>query len=461
MTDNRDRIYILTVVILTSLGGPLLISAITVALPTIARELPMTAVQMGWVSLAFTLTSAVFILPFGRLADIAGRKRIFAVGVSIATVAIVLSTLSTSGIMLILLQAVQGIGWSMVFSCGVALLTSAYPPNERGKVIGIHVASVYLGLSLGPTVGGLLTQNLGWRSVFFLAVALLVPSIILLLAKVRREWAEAKGEKFDLTGSIIFSITLFCLLYGFSSLPSQHGIIVFLAGIAALIIFLIVERKVKSPILNLSLLTSNRLFAFSCGTHFLYYVATFALAFIMSLYLQYIEGLSPQNAGLVLLVQPVVMAAFSLVAGRVSDRVQPRIVASAAIVVVFIGIVLLRSSTQGLGLTGIIISLVLLGFGYAFYASPNMNAIMSSVDRKFYGVASAMESSVRLVGVTFSTGIIMLLFALNMGNAQITPEYYPQFVHSLRTAFAIFAGLCICSAVISATRGKVKVQLDS
>ncbi len=455
MPDTRDRFYILIVVVLTSLGGPLLMSAITVALPSIAQELPMTAVQMGWVSLAFTLASAILILPFGRLADIAGRKKIFAVGVSIATVAILLSTIAGSAIILILLQAVQGIGWAMVFSCGVALLTSAYPPQERGKALGYHVASVFLGLSLGPTVGGFLTQNLGWRSVFYLAVVLLLPAIILLMTRVKKEWADAKGEKFDIAGSVIFSLMLFCLLYGFSSLPSQRGITIILIGIIALITFMLVERRAKSPILQINLLTGNRLFTFSCLVHFLYYVATFALTFSMSLYLQYIQGFSPQNAGLVLLIQPVVMACFSLIAGRVSDRVQPRIVASAAIIIVLTGILLLRSSMQNMSITTVFVGLFLLGFGYAFYASPNMNAIMSSVEKKFYGVASAMESSVRLVGVTVSTGVVMLLFSINMGTAQITPEFYPEFLESIRTAFAIFAGLCLCGVVVSITRGKV------
>jgi MFS family permease len=320
MTDTRDKHFILVVVVLTSLGGPLLMSAVTVALPAIASELPMTAWQMGWVSLAFTLTSAVLILTFGRLADILGRKRIFTIGVIVAAIAILLSTFSNSATMIIFLQALQGVGWAMVFSTGVALLSSAYPPGERGKVLGFHVAAVYLGLSLGPTVGGFLTQNLGWRSVFYLAAILLIPPIFLLLTRVKAEWAESKGEKFDSVGSVLFSLSIICILYGFSVLPNQLGIGIILTGAVILTVFIFWEKKANSPIININLISRNRLFVFSSLTHFLYYTGTFALTFCMSLYLQYIEGLRPQEAGLLLLIQPVVMAVFSLIAGRVSDK---------------------------------------------------------------------------------------------------------------------------------------------
>ncbi len=212
--------------------------------------------------------------------------------------------------------------------------------------------------------------------------------------------------------------------------------------------------KGQSPIFNISLITRNRLFAFSSFAHFLFYTATFAITFIMSLYLQYIKGFSSQEAGFILLITPAIMAISSPIAGRISDRIQPRVNVSIAIVVVLIGILLLFHATENQGLINIIIALVLLGLGYAFFTSPNTNAIMSSVERKHYGVASAIQATTRNIGITFSMSVIILLFSLYIGNAAITPEYYASFMQSIRIAFIVFAGLCICSIIASATRAE-------
>ncbi len=455
MADARENRYILAIVILTSFAGPLLFGAVSIALPSMARELTMNAIQMGWVTMIFSLTGAILILPFGRLADIFGRKRIFIIGSIVNTIAVAMTAFSTSAYMLIAFQFIQGIGFAMLVSTGTALLTSAYPPQQRGRMLGMMVAAVYLGMALGPTFGGLLTHNFGWRSIFAPTFLLQIPVIIIVFTRIKSEWADAKGDKFDFTGSVLISIMLFCLLYGFSLLPSQRGIWIIGVGIVAFVLFILWELRVKSPIFDIGLITKNRLFAFSSITHFLFYTATFPTTFIMSLYLQYIEGFNSQDAGFILLITPVIMAAFSPLAGRTSDRVQPRVNVSASIIVVLAGILLLFAATFYEQLIYIIIALVLLGFGFAFFTSPNTNSIMSSVDRKYYGIASATQATTRNIGITFSMSIIMLLFSLYMGNAQITPEYYPSFVQSIRIAFIAFAGLCVISVVFSAARGPV------
>jgi len=460
VTDARENKYILSIVVLTSFAGPLLFGAVSIALPSMARELSMNAIEMGWVTMVFSLTGAILILPFGRLADIYGRKKIFIIGVLINNIAVAITAFSTSAYMLIAFQFVQGIGFAMIVSTGTALLISAYPPQQRGKMLGMMVAAVYLGMALGPTFGGLLTHNFGWRSIFAPTFILQIPAIVLVLAKIKSEWSEARGEQFDITGSVLLSVMLFCLLYGFSLLPSQSGIWIVVIGIVTFIAFILWELKVKSPIFSISLITGNRLFAFSSLTHFLYYTATFPTTFIMSLYLQYIKGFNSQEAGFILLITPVIMAVFSPIAGRISDRVQARVNVSVAIVVVLVGILLLYAATLNEGLTSIIIALVLLGFGFAFFTSPNTNAIMSSVDRKYYGIASATQATTRNIGITFSMSIIMLLFSLYMGSAQITPEYYEPFVQSIRVAFIIFAGICVLSIALSASRGEVVLKAE-
>ena len=455
ISKTQDRRYLLFTVLLTSLVAPIMLHAVNVALPSIGNELSMNALQLGWVMQSFSLTLVVCTLPLGRLADITGRKRIYTIGLLLFALSTLLSALSASALMLISLRIVQGISMAMVWGTATALLSAAYPYHERGKVLGWNVAVYFLGMSLGPSIGGILTQNLGWRSIFYLGLILQLPILVLLFTKVRGEWAEAKGEKYDIIGSLLFGVMLFALMYGFSLLPSIDGIWVIAIGIVGLTAFIIWELRVESPMLNIRVLARNRLFAFSGISQLLFQSAVFPIAFILSLYLQYIKGLSPQDAGFVLLVQPIVQAAFSPFTGRLSDKIQPRILATVGIVIMLVGILLLFSATQDTTLLPFIVSQVLIGFGTSLFASPNANAIMSAVERKYYGVASAIQATTRDVGITCGMGILMLLFSMYMGAAQITPAYYGAFVQSIRTALVVFAAVSFCCIFVSMARGKI------
>ena len=457
-TNSKDKQYILIVAVLTAFAGSVTINAVIVALPAIGIELSMNAVQLGWIAQSFALAAAIFVLPFGRLADIWGRKRIFTLGLAFAVISTLLAALSNSFIMLVCARVMQGIGMTMLYSTGLALLTSAYPAAERGRVLGINVAAVSLGLSLGPTIGGILTQNIGWRSIFVFYIILVLPALILLLTKVKREWAESKGEKYDLTGSMLFAIMLFCIMYGFTLLPAQAGIWIIIAGAIGLFVFIFWELKVPSPIFNIYLLTKSRMFSFSTFSQLIYYTSIFSITVILSLYLQYIKGLSPQDAGFILLAQPVMQGIFSPLAGRVSDKIQPRIIVSAGIVVVLASLFLLLSKIEDITPLFTIIGLALLGMGHAFVTSPNTNAIMSSVDKKYFGVAASMDVTTRNIGMTLSMGIFILLLSLYMGSAPITPNNYDGFIESIRTILTICCIICLISIVVSAIRGKITFE---
>lgn len=435
---------------------PFMGSSIAVALPTIGNELAMDAISLGWVATAYLLAAAMFLVPFGRIADIHGRKRIFTYGMLTYTVASILSAVSISPTMLILSRVVQGIGGAMIFSTGVAILTSVFPPEHRGRVLGINVAAVYTGLSLGPFAGGLLTQHLGWRSIFWVNVPLGLVIIALVFWKLEGEWAEARGEKFDIIGSIIYSLMLVAIMYGFTMLPQMSGGWLVLAGIAGAAVFVRWEMKVKSPLLDINLFRKNMIFALSNLAALINYSATFAVSFLLSLYLQYIKGLSPQNAGLVLVASPLVQAVFSPLAGRLSDRIEPRIVASAGMGLTAIALTLLILLKATTVLAFIVASLAVLGFGFALFSSPNTNAVMSSVERKFYGVASATLATMRQLGMMLSMGIVMLIFAIYIGRVQIMPEQYPAFLISMNTAFIVFAVLCFWGIFASLARGKLR-----
>jgi EmrB/QacA subfamily drug resistance transporter len=456
MDSGVNKRAVLLIAALSPFLAAFMGSSINIALPSIGREFQMNAVLLGWVATAYILASATCLLPFGRLADIHGRKRILTYGIFIFTIASLILAFAPSATVLIALRALQGIGGAMIFTTGIAILTSVFPAGERGKALGINAAATYLGLSLGPVLGGLLTQHFGWRSIFLVVVPLGATIIALIFTKLKGEWAEARGEKFDLAGSVIYGLALTGIIYGFSLLPAKLGIWLIVIGASGIFALVQREAKVGSPLLDINLFRKNRVFAFSNLAVLLNYSAGFAVSFLLSLYLQYIKGLSPQNAGLILVAMPAVQASFSPVAGRLSDRIEPRILASVGMGLITIGLSLFIFLGEKTSLGFIIASLILIGFGFGFFASPNTNAIMSSVRQRFYGVASATLATMRQVGMSFSMGIAMLLFAIYIGRVEITPEYYPLFLSSTKIAFIIFTALCFGGIFASLARAKTR-----
>ncbi len=453
--NDTDKKIALVIASLSSFLTPFMGSATNVALPTIGKEFSLNAILLSWVATAYILTAAIFLIPFGKVADLYGRKRIFRYGIIIFTGSSLLAALAGNAFTLIACQVIQGIGSAMIFGTSIAIVTSVYPVGERGKVLGINVAAVYLGLSLGPFLGGLLTEHLGWRSIFLFNFPIGSLIILLTIWKLKGEW-HGEREKFDLIGSVVYGLALVALMLGFSQLPRGPGVRLLLAGIFMILIFIRLEVKAASPLLDMRLFWHNMVFAFSNLAAVINYSATSAVGFLISLYLQYIKGMSPQVAGMVLMAQPVIMAAFSPLAGRLSDRIEPRIVASAGMGFSAVGLALLVFLNNNTSLSYIVAGLVVLGFGFALFSSPNTNAIMSSVEKRFYGVASATLGTMRLLGQMFSIGFAASLFSIYIGQAQITPENHHLFINSVRTAFIVFCILCFGGIFASLARGKLR-----
>lgn len=453
--DATSKGCVLLVATLSSFLTPFIGSSVNIALPSIGKEFQMDAVLLSWISTSFLLSAAIFLVPFGRIADIHGRKKVFLSGISIYTLACLLSALSPSAGVLIASRVMQGIGSSMIFGTGVAILTSVFPAGERGRALGINVASVYLGLSLGPFIGGSITEHFGWRAIFLANIPLGLFIILLVIGKIKGEWAEARGEKLDIMGSIIYGLSLMAVMYGFSQ-PSASGVALIGTGLFGAFTFLKWETKTDSPLLETNLFRANRVFTFSNLAALINYSATFGVAFLLSLYLQYIKGLSPQEAGLILVSQPIVMTILSPFAGRLSDRIEPRVVASTGMALIAIGLSFFIFLNEKTALTFIVADLALLGLGFALFSSPNTNAIMSSVSRKFYGVTSGIVATMRMTGQMLSMGVVMLLFAAYIGRVPITPPCYPLFLKSVQSAFIIFSALCFAGIFASLARGKLR-----
>jgi EmrB/QacA subfamily drug resistance transporter len=449
----------LFIAILAGFLTPFDLSGVNIALPQMGAEFSMGAVELSWVPTAYLLTSAVFLVPFGRIADLYGRKKVFVAGLTLFTIASLLMIFSVSALMIILLRILQGMGGALIFGTSVAILTSVTPPGERGKALGIYTTAVYLGLTFGPFLGGLLTQHFGWRSIFLVNLPLGAFTIALVLGKLEGEWAEARGERFDLPGSVLYGFSLIAVILGLSLLPTMTGAAFLLTGLVALGLFLFWEGRARTPLLDLNLFRQNRPFAFSNLAALINYSATFAITFFLSLDLQYILGFRPDTAGLVLVTQPLIQAIFSSYAGRLSDRIEPGRVASVGMALNALGLFLLSFLDASTPLILLVLALAVMGFGFALFSSPNTNAVMSSVERKCYGIASGTLGTMRLVGQMLSMGIAMMLFALFIGaGVSITPPQYPAFLASVKTGFLLFSVLCTVGVVASLARGSVREE---
>ena len=298
-----------------------------------------------------------------------------------------------------------------------------------------------------------------WRSLFYFNVPFGLIIIVLVFWQLKGEWAEAKGERVDLPGSFLYALTLLLIMVGLSLLPAGSGIGLIGAGAIGVTSFLLLEVRTKSPILNVKVFKHNPVFAFSNLAAFIHYSSTFAVTFLMSLYLQYIKGLSAQGAGVILISQPLMMAAFSPLAGRLSDRIEPRVIASLGMACTCLAIYLLSFLVETTGLPYIIFALLLLGFGFALFSSPNTNAVMSSVEKRYYGVASGTIGTMRLIGQMFSMGMALMIFSILIGKVSITPVLFPLFLKSVKIALIINGTLCFIGIFLSLARGKIQRQV--
>lgn len=453
-TRTTSKSSVLLVAGFAAFLTPFMGSAVNLALPSIGKELNATAIGLGWVISSFILASAVFLLPMGHLADMKGRKKIFSLGILLFTISTFLIIFSNSITTLIILRSVQGFSSAMIFGTSLAIITSVFQPGERGKAIGINVTAVYLGLSLGPIIGGFLTESLGWRSIFAVLVPLGIAALVLIRTKIHTEWADASGEKFDWPGSVVYGIALASFIYGFSQLPSKTGWFCLGGGIILAVAFFLIEKRTDHPVFDIRLMLKNRVFAYSGLAALINYSATSAIGFFISLYLQYLKGFDARTAGLIMISQPLAMTLLSPVAGKLSDIKNPGVIASSGMAVTAAGLILLCFINSSTPAYMIVLLMLLLGTGFGLFSSPNSNAIMSSVEKRHLGVASGVVGTMRMIGQMMSMGIAMMLIAVYLGKNPISPETYPGLVSAMKTGFIIFSILSVAGVFASLARNK-------
>ncbi len=430
-------------------------SALTVALPALGKEFSLNASQLGWVITTYILPMAILLLPMGRLADLAGRKRLFFLGNLIFTVTSVLSVLARGPVLFFFSRFLQGVGASMISSNSAAILSSVTPPTKRGQALGINTAMVYLGLSVGPFVGGILISLWGWRLIYLVTIGFGILNTLLIPRLLPQENLK-KGHPFDLTGAALYSLALFLFIPGTAKLPFLTGFLLLLGSLSLVPLFLFQQRRSPFPLIDKSLLRGNSLFLLTNLTTFIHYASIWASSFLLTLYLQNVRGLSPQTTGLILLSQPVIMFLLSPITGSLSDRMEPRILASSGMVLTTLSLASMAFLTPSTPLSLVVGSLLLLGFGYGLFSSPNTNAIMGSVEKKDFGFAAASLGTMRLTGQSLSMSLAMVVLALIVGNRPLTQEASPQLVQAMRVVFCIQAPLAALGIFTSLSRGAVR-----
>ncbi|RJP82377.1 MAG: MFS transporter [Desulfobacteraceae bacterium] len=438
---------------------PFMLSAVGVALPTIGREFSASAVQLGLIETVYILAFSLFLLPAGRMGDIYGRKRIFTIGILVFTLGTLMVSLSFTMQSFILFRFFQGSGGAMITGTSIAILSSVFPPEKRGRAMGIIVGCIYLGLSLGPVLSGFMITHLGWRWIFYFGVVIELFCLTLTLLKLKGEWADARGEPFDMIGTVLYCASLFCLIYG--TLNQRDGGVYHLliaAGITGLIIFSLFEYRSSSPILDVNLILHNRVFALSNLATLINYAASFGISFFFSLYLQVIRGFSPQAAGMILVIQPVVQTILSPVFGRLSDTISPPGLATAGMALCAAGLGVASQVHADSPIPVIMGMLALMGLGFSLFSSPNTTTIMGSVTPRQYGIASSFLATMRTLGMLSCMTLITLIFRYYLGEQPVSEQTRNAFLRSMHVSLMIFCGLCIIGVFFSMGRLRKKTM---
>lgn len=453
MSQKISRPATLMVICTAHFLMPFMMSAVSIALPMIGREFHATAKQLALVETSYVLSASIFLLAMGRLGDIYGRRRIFEYGVIFFTIMGGLLSQSWSIESMVMLRFLQGLGGSMVMATTFAIVVSVFPPDERGRALGISVASVYAGIACGPILGGILITLLGWRSIFYLAVPLGLIIFCISNTKLRGEWAESRGEPFDWLGSVVYAVSITILIIGSSSLDrGWWGGCLVAGGVVGLFLFWVFESRANFPILDVSLLRNNRVFAFSSLAALLNYAATFGVTFFLSLYLQFVRGFTPWDAGALLVTQPIVQAIFSPACGLLADRFSASKVATLGMALCVIGLGIATGISADSSELVLILTLVTLGLGFALFSSPNISVIMGSIPKRHLGVASGLNSTMRTLGMMLSMTIITVVFSIFMDGQEVSFHTQEQFLASMKITLLSFATLCLFGIFFSWSR---------
>jgi EmrB/QacA subfamily drug resistance transporter len=412
----RDRKWgVLLAVGIASLMSAVDGSVANIILPVVTRAFQTDVATIEWVVTIYLLVVSGLLLSFGRLGDMRGNKRVYLIGLVIFVLGSTLSGAAPSAAALVAFRALQALGAAMLLSNSPAILTKNFPAEQRGQALGMQATMTYLGLTIGPSLGGWLATQFSWRAVFYINVPVGLLALWLSLRSIPTEPPAAAAQRFDLGGAMVFTAGLVAFLLALS-LGADWGwasppIIALAAGaILLLAAFIAVERNVHAPMLDLSLFR-NRLFSAATGSAILNYICVYSVLFLLPFYLIQGRGLDPEQAGLLLTAQPIAMAIAAPISGTVSDRIGSRLPGTLGMGLLALGLFFLSRLGGASPLSYVGLALLVIGLGTGIFISPNSSALMGSAPRQRQGIAAGVLATARNVGMMLGVGIAGAIFA--------------------------------------------------
>lgn len=434
-------------------------SALNLSIPGIEAEFNTNAVTVGWVVTVYTMSAAAFSVPFGKLADLIGRKKILLGGVIGFTLLSIACTFATTIYMLIGIRFLQGVSAACLFATNNAILISVYPGNRRGEMLGISVTATYIGLSIGPVVGGILNSNFGWRSIFYVSGLIAVFAIYFAVTGAPKDIKSEEKQKTDVLGNLLYVIMITVFLFGFSNIADGiMGKVLTAAGAALLVIFGVYENRIDNPVIKTSMFTKDIVFTLSNIAALLNYAATFAVTYLVSIYLQVVMDFPSQKAGLVLIAMPLMQALLSTKSGKLSDTIAPYKLASLGMAFCVVGLGAFAMLGTETSLPFVVGALLVMGIGFGLFSSPNTNSIMSRVSKTDYAVANSIVSTMRNVGQSFSMALVSIIVSVRLGDKALSETTPEVLVGTIKICFVVFLVLCVIGTVISMKRGAKNTQ---
>ena len=397
-------------------------SVVNTTLPVIRQTFSSTIAGIEWIVTIYLLVLSGLLLSFGHLGDLLGHKKVYISGFGIFIVFSALCGLAGSLPMLILFRGFQAVGAAMLQANSPAILTGSFPVRQRGQALGLQATMTYLGLTVGPSLGGWLAGELGWRSIFFINLPVGLLALILTIRFIPAGHGNAQTQRFDFAGAGVFLFGLALLLFGLNqgyTLGWDSWIIrlsLLSAGIL-LVGFVLIEQRSKHPMLDFHLF-SNYTFSISTISAVINYIGVYTIVFLMPFYL--IQGLSlePSRAGLILTAMPACMAVIAPLSGTLSDRVGTRFPAVIGMMLLTAGLALLANLSASSSVAQITGRLALAGFGIGIFISPNTSALMGSAPRDRQGIASGILATSRNFGMVLGVGVAGAIFTSRLGAAQ-------------------------------------------
>lgn len=455
-SDNRR---LLAATMSGALITPLLSTMMNLAMVSIGDEFSVGSHDLGYLNTAFLLGSVMAMVPIGRYCGITGMRRMFTAGLVTVLAASLLSMVSPDYGFLVAMRFLTGVGGSALMVTSMAMISIAFPMDRRGWAIGMNTTSVYVGLSLGPSLGGVITDMAGWRFLYVIPVMLCFIAL-LTMGRFKREFRPTAEERMDWVGSAMWGTAILLMTFGAVNITEPTALPLLVGGAVLMIVTISHLSRCDSPVLNTKLFR-DRSFSCSCTAAFMNYAATYSVAFFLALYLQSIGRMTAMEAGMLMLTQPVIQVLLTARFGALSDRMSDkRVLPSLGMVFAALGVSGMLLMDEDFSLPLVIGTMALFGMGTAMFSSPNTSVIMSAPPPELRGEASAMVAVVRQTGMICSMAASMAVISAVMGSADnLVPETYGDFVTVMSILFSMCLVMCV-SGVVTSWFGGQKCPCD-